>query len=588
MPSLIELVEQVNRGDDLAADTLQSYQQSPNSAERFLAHHAGATIGLRASHAHLLESLTAIGFSDRKVLEQYVGLCAFLGREGEATGPTVEFGKSAVGRGEIALGLEAAAAAVAQDTGRGGAWSRVQSNLIDLSNTYEQAAGSTRWGTPGQWTNGQPRIGYLVSALGDDEPAARAAAAFAGHVNSKEFRLNVYATEAFVRRDGQQWAGWSGPSSSRMMGQGRPGTNGGQAACSWINNGYGASPSAARGQVTIGRIKEAGAGSWVAPTNGDIMSAAVALAERITADQTDLLVIDCDITDPIAALLASWKVAAKVMWVARRRPLYSTAVDSVCYLDASAAERDRAWWQQHGIQPGSITEGIDLAAPTGDPARRGQYGIPESAVICCTAVEDVAEQITPAMVDSMIDLLRRQPQAVYLIVGAGDASAVRRRFDAGGVGKRVGYAGRRRDLTAFLKMADVYLCPFAGQSGHPASPAQTLTAMGAGLPVLALGSSEDASASEPIGAEAMAGDVESWLDRAASLIRDGASRRRIGQQMRRRVEEHYSYTQTADAMERMMIALLAGKREGTTTKAATTKATIIDVESDEALAREAA
>ncbi len=111
MPSLIELVEKINSGDSLEPQELAGYQESPNSAERFLAHHAGATLQLRACHTHLYEALKAIDFADRKVLEQYIGLCGFLGRDDMKTAPMVQFGRSAIERGEAALGLEAIAQA---------------------------------------------------------------------------------------------------------------------------------------------------------------------------------------------------------------------------------------------------------------------------------------------------------------------------------------------------------------------------------------------------------------------------------------------------------------------------------------------
>ena len=81
MPSLIELVEKINAGDPIDAEELFAYQESSNSAERFLAHHAGAMLQLRACHTHFQEALKAINHSDRRVLEQYLGLCGFLGRE---------------------------------------------------------------------------------------------------------------------------------------------------------------------------------------------------------------------------------------------------------------------------------------------------------------------------------------------------------------------------------------------------------------------------------------------------------------------------------------------------------------------------
>ena len=206
--SLIELVEQVNDGGDVAPESLSVYQQSANSAERFLAHHAGAAIGLRQCHEHLRNALESIDYSDRKVLEQFVGLSSFVGRDDDATGPTVAFGRSAIRRGETTLGLEAATSIAAQDLGRGGAWSRERNNLRDLAALVAEAAANEPWDGGGEWANDRPHVGYLTSALGDDEPAARAAAAFAGYVDAKRFKLSAYATEGYVRRDQQQWAGF--------------------------------------------------------------------------------------------------------------------------------------------------------------------------------------------------------------------------------------------------------------------------------------------------------------------------------------------------------------------------------------------
>ena len=560
MPSLIELVENVTRGEAVAAAELAPYQQSVNSAERFLANHAGATLGLRECHAHLLESLTAIGFADRKVVEQYVGLCAFLGRDDEATGPTVAFGKSAVSRGEVALGVEAAASAVAQDAGRGGRWTTTRRNLVGLADLYAEAARREPRAGGASWTNTTPRVGYVTSALGDDEPAARAAAAFASHLDGKQFRLNVYATEGFVRRDGQQWAGWNGPGGNGAALVGHAvashGAHNRGAAATWINNGYGAKPSGDRGRLALDRIERAGCGTWVAPTTGDSLAAARALADRVTADQTDLLIFDCDAADPIAAMVAAWRTAKKSLWIARRAPLYADFLDAVCYLDARALEPDGTWWRGAGVSTSTVVEGVDLSAEVGAAPRRGQYGIADGAAILATAVDDVARRVTPRMVEAVVDVLRRQPEAVFVIIGGGDTAAVRRRFDAAGVGRRVGYAGRRRDLAGFLRMADAYLCPFAGdaeESASISSPSETLVAMGVGLPALALSNTADA---EAVGNEATASDVGHWVDRAAKLARDAAVRTRVGQQMRRRVEEHYSYAATAEHLQSIIGGLL--------------------------------
>ena len=553
MSSLIELVEQVNRGADADAESLLPYQQSANSAERFLAFHAGATLGLRKSHADLSEALRAIGYADRKVLEQYVGLCAFLGRSDEAVGPTVAFGRTAIERGELSLGLEAASSAVAQDLGRGGEWSRDRANLIGLGDLYQNAADAAGWaGGPGiAWSNTQPHVGYLVSALGDDEPAARGSATLAAHLDKNAFRLKVYATEGFVRRDGQQWAGWPSAGVAGRIGR-RPG---GAAGGTWINNGVGAIPSAARGEAVVSRLRDADAGHWIAPTGGDVLSAATALSNQLVADQTDVLIVDADVTDPVAGLVVAWGVARRVLWVSRRRPLYSKKIDAVCYLDPAAAEADGEWWRKNNVEPTVLVEGLDAAAGEAEgtaPSRR-QYGIPDTAVICATAADDVSRRVGEAMIEGVIALLRKQPQAVYLLIGAGETAGLRRRFEAAGVGRRVGYAGRRRDLAAFLKMADVYLCPFGGSDATPASPAETIAAMGAGLPVLA--ANDGSGVSEPAGEEAVAVDAEAWADRAARLARDGGLRRKQGASMRRRAEQSFAYAATAREVEAIVSRL---------------------------------
>ena len=67
MPSLMELVERVNKGEHIDADQFAIYEESSNSAEKFLAHHARAMIDLRRAHQHMLQSLEAIDYSDQKV-----------------------------------------------------------------------------------------------------------------------------------------------------------------------------------------------------------------------------------------------------------------------------------------------------------------------------------------------------------------------------------------------------------------------------------------------------------------------------------------------------------------------------------------
>lgn len=532
MPSLIEIVEKINRGEPIESPDLSSYQASSNTAERFLAHHAGATLQLRSSHQHLLEALQAIGFADRKVLEQYVGLCSFLDCEQQRTVPMVEFGKSAIARGETTLGLEALGQAVGADLWRGWQWTNDPGNLIDVAQQYAAAAERIGWKPAASgWSNTQPRIAYIVSSLGDDEPAARAAASFAAGIDEKQFRVSVYSTEAYYRRDKQQF----GPNFSFAGSSGRRGTN------------------------ILSRIKAAKAGPWIAPVNDDIGHAAISLADQLVADQVDLLIIDVDPSDAIAGTIVNWPVAKAKLSIARRAPLMSEALNGVCYLDGVRCESERGWWQQQGIRVESLIEGIDLDAPLAEAPRRVAYGIPDSAVILTTVSPDVSETISPVMVDTISAVLKRHPQAVYLLVGPGETAALRKRFDAAGVGKRVGYAGRRRDMPGFLKMADIYVAEFPG-----ASMGGVLEAMSMGLPTVAYEWDETATgsaATEFVGSETIlrGRDPALAIDSIGQLIRNTGERQEQGRAMRRRVEQQFSYTQTVRALESLCGTLLKGE-----------------------------
>ena len=103
MPSLMELVERVNKGELIDSDQLEIYEDSANSAEKFLAHHAHAMLDLRRAQQHMLQSLEAIDYSDQKVLNQFVSVSGFLGLTDLRTAPVVKFGACAIARADTAF-----------------------------------------------------------------------------------------------------------------------------------------------------------------------------------------------------------------------------------------------------------------------------------------------------------------------------------------------------------------------------------------------------------------------------------------------------------------------------------------------------
>src|SRR5436189_1851800 len=107
MASLMEIVERVNKGELIDPEQLEIYQESTNSAEKFLAHHANAMLDLRRAQQHMLQSLEAIDYSDQKVLNQFISVSQFLGLTDLRAQPVIKFGAMAIGRREYAMGIEA-------------------------------------------------------------------------------------------------------------------------------------------------------------------------------------------------------------------------------------------------------------------------------------------------------------------------------------------------------------------------------------------------------------------------------------------------------------------------------------------------
>jgi predicted O-linked N-acetylglucosamine transferase (SPINDLY family) len=534
MASLMELVERVNKGELIDPDQLAVYQDSPNSAEKFLAHHAHAMLDLRRAQQHMLQSLEAIDYSDQKVLNQFVSISSFLGLTDTRCTPVVKFGASAIARREFALGLEAIQNGVSYDLQHGGAYTSDRVNCEFLATQYDRAAQGIGWINTAEleWNNKQTKIGYIVSGIADDDVSGRTISSLVKHHDSKRFKLQVYSTEAQVRRDKQQFAQVTySPASGK------------------------------RGQSTIEMLNRARISHWCAPTDGDTVSAAKALADQLVKDRIDVVIFDATQADPIAAVLASWQVARIKINLCRRTPLYASSLDCVMYFDQVRYEADKDYWSRRGIESRFILEGIDTDEILAPPPQRSAYGIPDQAVVLATAGNDLDRTISGEFADTIISILRAHPHAIYLLIGDGELAWQKRKFESAGVGKRVGYAGRRKDLPGFLRIADLYLAEF------PASGASgVLQAMSVEKPVVAMrwGDEPDQSqAAAFVGSECTitGRDPSAYMERVSKIIREPAYRAKLGKLMRDRVAQHFAFNQTARHIEQLCDQLIQQRSE---------------------------
>jgi glycosyltransferase involved in cell wall biosynthesis len=542
MPSLMELVERVNKGEMIEPEQLEVYQDSPNSAEKFLAHHARAMLDLRRAQQHMLQSLEAIEYSDQKVLNQFISVSGFLGLSDLRAQPIVKFGASAIGRREYSLGLEAIQNGVAFDLQCNGAFTSDRENCQFISTQYERVAQCVNWVPPAatDWNNKQTKIAYIVSGIADDDGSGRTLLSLSKFHDTKRYKLSIYSTEAGVRRDKQQFA-----QASYVM------------------------PSGKRGSGTIETLSQRNIPTWIAPTDADAISSAKALADRLVADQVDVAIFDATQADPIAAVVAGWDSARVKINLCRRSPLYAPGISSVVYFDAVRWELDKEFWSRRGTDSRFILEGCDIEESLGTPPQRSVYGIPDAAVVLATAGADLDRNLSSEFVDTVINLLRAHPHAIYLVIGDGEMAWQKRRFESAGVGKRVGYAGRRKDLPGFLRICDVYLAEFPCSSA-----AGVLQAMTVERPVVASRWGDEAEQSQAaalVGSEgALTGrETSVFIERVSKLIREPAYRQKLGKMMRQRVEQHFSFSQTSQHIEQLCDQLIQARSESIVVSPAT-------------------
>jgi predicted O-linked N-acetylglucosamine transferase (SPINDLY family) len=524
MPSLIELVEKVNQGELIDPALLEIYQDSANAAEKFLAHHAHALLQLRQSNQHMLSALEAIDYSDQKVLGQYVNVCSFLGLVDQRSAPMIRFGAAAIARRELSVGLEAIQSGVSLDFASGSSFMSDRENCLHVAAQYERAAQALGWSPAEQSERaGRPmRIGYVVSAVADDEPSSRFILGLSRHLDGKRFQLHVYSTEAFARRERSQFAHATYQPASNK-----------------------------RGRETLEQLKQRKTPFFAAALDGDLSTAARELATQISRDQIDVLLIDASQNDPIAAMLGSLPVGRARVNLVRRRPLFANGIDALCYLDPSRFEQDRDFFSRRGASVSQLLEGVDTDEPTSPAPQRSAYGIPEQAFVLATSSEDLQRSVSAEFVEGIIGVLRAHPSAVMLLIGEGELTWQKRRFESAGVAKRIGFAGKRRDLPGFLRIADLYLAEFPVPSA-----AGVLQAMSQQRPVVAVRWSdapEHRAAADFVGDEATVGsrDIASFVERVGKLIRDPQTRQKLGESLRHRAEQHYSFASTTRQIERL-------------------------------------
>src|SRR5262249_23614815 len=152
-------------------------------------------------------------------------------------------------------------------------------NCVMVASQYSRAASGIGFSAPTRppRSGSGVRVAYVCSQLCDDDSATRMPMGVVKAADPKKSKFFVYSTEAYVRRDRQQF----------------------------MQSSY-VSASSKRGREAMESLSRCGATVWTAPLDGDAVSAARELAAQICRDQIDVVVFDCTQADAVANLVACW------------------------------------------------------------------------------------------------------------------------------------------------------------------------------------------------------------------------------------------------------------------------------------------
>jgi len=266
----------------------------------------------------------------------------------------------------------------------------------------------------------------------------------------------------------------------------------------------------------------------------------------------------------LAALLAG----RRVRLVARRgspdpikdnwhyRLVYARGVDRLICNATSLVDRvcgQAPWFERAKVRV--IPNGVDadaLAAPADANRRavRAQLGLAPHALVVACVGEVGWRKGQEHVLTAAAALRERHPDAVWLIVGAGDGAAelTDRARSLGLLDRgRVRFLGFRRDVPAVLAAADVLVLP----SRSEGFPNTLLEGMALGLPIAASradGIPELVVAGET-GLLHAVDDVARFTEDVARLLADPALRRRLGEAGARRAREAFGAERVMDLVE---------------------------------------
>ncbi len=530
---LAEIIQRVSRGESVELTRLAPYLYSDEVGIRTAAHKVHALMHLFNAQRETWRALEASDFADGKTLHNLHSICLITRDETTRVEGMISYGRAMIERGQIPVGLEATGAACCADIGAGIKYLSDPERAGEIARSYELAGRRTRelaglsQAVPAA-LDGRIRVAYVVPNLIDDVNApSQRIANLIRHHNRDRFDIRVYSSEELCRRSKPLF----------FIAQLLP-------------------PTAARAPKILKLMQEMNTPFYAAPLDGTLVDSAVALARKIVADGTDVAVFQASLACPVICLIAGWKVAPAQVNINIGVPMYVEGIDCTTYFMRGNYERELDYWRSRGRKAVHLPGGIDPNPELPPAPTKASIGIDDRAVIMMTVGAALGTRMSDQFIQTMCEILRNNPQALYLVVGQGEFVRQRERFKTAGLTNRVRFAGTRNDVRSFLRVADIYVNEF------PSGGAQSvLEAMSAGLAVVAMRYSNQhlhCCGAEYVGPAGtiVGADPTGYFNLVSRLIQEPDFRAEQGRAMRRRVEDVYAFAKTVQNFEKLYEELM--------------------------------
>ena len=189
---------------------------------------------------------------------------------------------------------------------------------------------------------------------------------------------------------------------------------------------------------------------------------------------------------------------------------------------------------------------VERFEKSGDCARfREEYGVPDGALVLAAAGQLIPRKGHRYLLQAAAELGAAQGEYRVLVFGEGYLhNQLQAQAESLGIADRVTLAGFREDLDDYVSCFDIFVHPALAEGLGVAA----LKAAAAGIPVVGFeaGGLVEAVAHDETGILVPAEDAGALRDAIATLMDDGALRRKLGLAGRKRMQKDFSIATMAD------------------------------------------